>query len=128
MLPNFEILVTKNKFPNYLCPITSRKLERAFNENLIETYLKIVKYSPKNARKYLSLYLLRFEIEQHKGLIKATSAKLSPEQKLTKIYFSVEDYFKRRRFMEEAAKASISNPTNSCFERHRVFFMVEYGA
>jgi len=87
-------------------PLTSRKLERAFNENLIETHLKIVKYSPKNARKYLSLYLLRFEIEQIEVLIKATSAKLNPEQKLMKIYFTVEDFFKRRRVMEEAVKAS----------------------
>ncbi len=47
-------------------PLTSRKLERAFNENLIETYIKIIKNSPKKARKYLSLYLLRFEIETYK--------------------------------------------------------------
>ena len=88
-------------------PLTSRKLERAFNENLIETYIKILKYSPKNARKYLSSYLLRFEIEHIKMLMKAaSSARLSYEQKLSKIYFSVEDYFKRRTVMEEAAKAS----------------------
>ncbi len=90
-------------------PITSRKLERAFNENLIETYIKIIKYSPKSARKYLISYLLRFEIEQIKVLIKATSAKLSPEQKLEKIYFFLEDYLKRRTVMEEVAKASTPN-------------------
>jgi len=87
-------------------PLTTRKLERAFNENLIETYRKIIKYSPKKAGKYLSLYLLRFEIEHIKALIKATSAKLTPEQKTAKIYFSVEDYFKRRIVMEEAVKTS----------------------
>jgi V/A-type H+/Na+-transporting ATPase subunit C len=88
-------------------PLTTRKMERAFNENLIATYIKIIKYSPKNVRKYLSLYLLRFEIEHIKKLMKATHAKLSPEQKLMKIYFSVEDYFKKRVVIEEAAKASI---------------------
>ena len=87
-------------------PFTSRKLERAFNENLIDTYIKIIKYSPKKARKYLSLYLLRFEIEHVKALMKATSAKFTPEQKLAKIYFSVEDYFKKRTVIEEAVKAS----------------------
>jgi V/A-type H+-transporting ATPase subunit C len=87
-------------------PLTTRKLERAFNENLIDTYIKITKYSPKKAGKYLSLYLLRFEIEHIKALIKAANAKLTPEQKSAKIYFSVEDYFKRRMAMEEAVKAS----------------------
>jgi vacuolar-type H+-ATPase subunit C/Vma6 len=87
-------------------PLTSRKLERAFYENLIETYIKIIKYSPKKTREYLSLYLLRFEIEHIKALIKATSAKLTPEQKLAKIYFSVEDYLRRRVALEEAVKAS----------------------
>ena len=29
--------------------------------------------------------------------MKATSAKLTPEQKLAKIYFSVEDYLKKTR-------------------------------
>jgi len=87
-------------------PLTSRKLERAFNENLIDTYIKIIKYSPKKARKYLSLYILRFEIEYIKALLKATSAGLTSEQKLANIFFSVEDYFKRRATMEEAVKAS----------------------
>jgi V/A-type H+-transporting ATPase subunit C len=89
-----------------LSPLTTRKLERAFNGNLIDTYIKIIKYSPKKAREYLSLYLLRFEIEHIKALINATNAKITAEQKLEKIYFSVEDYFKRRMIFEEAAKAS----------------------
>jgi vacuolar-type H+-ATPase subunit C/Vma6 len=86
-------------------PLSSRKLERAFYENLIETYLKIVKNSPKKAKKYLELYLLRFEVENIKALIKATSAKLNLEQKIAKIYTSVEDYFKNRAIVEEARKA-----------------------
>ena len=32
-------------------PFTSRKLERAFNENLISTYMKIIKNSPKKCLK-----------------------------------------------------------------------------
>jgi vacuolar-type H+-ATPase subunit C/Vma6 len=87
-------------------PLTTRKLERAFNENLTEIYIKIIKNSPKEARKYLELSLLRFEIEHVKTIMKTTSAKLTPEQKLAKIYFSVENYFKKRAPMEEAVKAS----------------------
>jgi vacuolar-type H+-ATPase subunit C/Vma6 len=86
-------------------PLTSRKLERAFNENLIESYLKIVKNSPKIAKNYLDLFLLRFEVENIKALIKATSAKLSLEQKIAKVYVSVENYLENRAVMEEASKA-----------------------
>ncbi len=85
--------------------LTSRKLERAFYENLISTYVKIIKNSPKNASKYLRLYLLRFEVENIKALIKATNAKLSLDQKLGKIYLTSEDYLKNRSVIEETAKA-----------------------
>lgn len=97
-------------------PFTSRKLERAFYENLIEDYIKIIKNSPKKARKYLGLYLLRFETEHIKTIIKATSAKLTSEQKLAKIYFSVEDYFKERVAIEEAVKASSVNQVIHAFK------------
>jgi vacuolar-type H+-ATPase subunit C/Vma6 len=80
-------------------------LERAFTENLIETYIKIIKNSPKKAAAFLRLYLLRFEVENIKALIKAANANLSPEQKLGKIYFSPETYLKQHAVIEEAAKA-----------------------
>ena len=98
-------------------PLTSRKLERALNENLIETCVKIIKNSPKTAKEYLSLYLLRFEVENIKALVKAVKAKLSLEQKCGKIYFSAEEYFKYRALMEEAAKASTTKQVQSFFKR-----------
>ena len=86
-------------------PLTARKMEHAFKENFIETYIKIIKNSPKKTAAFLRLYLLRFEVENIKTLIKAANANLSAEQKLGKIYFSFESYFKRRAVIEEAAKA-----------------------
>ncbi|MGO8806941.1 MAG: V0D/AC39 family V-type ATPase subunit [Candidatus Bathyarchaeia archaeon] len=97
-------------------PPTSRKLERAFYENLIETYVKIIKNSPKKARNYLALYLLKFEIEHVKMLMKATSARLTPDQKIAKIYSSVEDYLKRNLVMDEATKASTVNQLIHAFK------------
>jgi V/A-type H+/Na+-transporting ATPase subunit C len=70
-------------------PITSRKLERAFNENLIESYEKLIKNSPKDVTGFIGLHPLRFEVENIKALVKGTNANLSPEQKLAKIYLSV---------------------------------------
>jgi len=87
-------------------PLTSRKLERAFNENLIESHVKIVKNSPVNSTNFLSVYILRFEVENLKTLIKSINAELSTEEKLDRIYFSAEDFLKRRVMLEEAAKAS----------------------
>jgi len=97
-------------------PITSRKLERAFKENLIETYIKMIRNSPKTATKFLRVYLLKFEVENIKSLIKAVNAELSSEQKLARVYFSAEDYLKKRGVLEEAAKASTMKQVVNAFK------------
>ncbi len=98
-------------------PVTGRKLEHAFNENLIETYLKIIKYSPPQAVRYLDLYLWRLEAENVKTLIRAANAKLPAEQRLARIYLSVEKYFDRVGLMEEAAKAPTVTQVVSVFKK-----------
>ncbi len=97
-------------------PLTSQKLERAFKENLIESYEKVIKISPAKARMFLDVYLLRFEIENIKALLKSTIANLSLEQKISKIYFSIEDYLKNRTSLEEAAKFSTIREVVSAFK------------
>jgi vacuolar-type H+-ATPase subunit C/Vma6 len=87
-------------------PLTSRKLERALNEDLIESYVKMIKNSPSKAADFLSVYVLRFEVENLKTLIKATNAKLGTEEKKSRIYFSAEDFLRRRVMFEDLAKAS----------------------
>lgn len=86
--------------------ITARKLERAYYENLIETYLKIIKYAPETANRYLNIYLERLEAENIKTLVRTASAGLSTEQRLAKVYLSVEKHFDHIALMEEAAKAT----------------------
>jgi V/A-type H+-transporting ATPase subunit C len=87
-------------------PLTGRKLELCFKENLIETYLRIIKYSPPRAVRYLDLYLWRLEAENVKTLIRAANAKLPFEQRLSRISLSVEKYLGRMTLMEYAAKAA----------------------
>ncbi|MCW3984238.1 MAG: V-type ATPase subunit [Candidatus Bathyarchaeota archaeon] len=87
-------------------PLSGRNLERAFRENLIETYLKITKYAPEQANRYLNVYLSRFESENVKTLIRAAHAKLPSEQRLARLYLQVERYFDNFEVVEEAAKAS----------------------
>lgn len=86
-------------------PLTSRKLERAFNENLIESHVKMIKNSPTKAAGFLSVHVLLFEVENLKTLIKAINGELGTEEKLSRLYFSAEDFLKRRLMLEEAAKA-----------------------
>lgn len=110
---NFQDFVAQLKETTYQTqiaklslPLTSRKLERAFKENLIESYAKIIRISPKKAKKYLSVQFLRFELENIKTLLKVTIANLSFEQKMSRMYLSIEDYSKNRAVLEEAAKFS----------------------
>lgn len=98
-------------------PITSRKLEHAFKENLIVTFEKIINFSPKKVKEYLNVYLLRFEIENIKTLIKSAISNLSYEQKTSRIYFSIEDYFRNRVVIEEAAKYSTIREVVNAFKK-----------
>ena len=109
-------------------PLTSRKLERAFNENLIAVIAKIIKNSPKHAEKYLQMYLYKFEIENVKTLIKATNASLATEQKMAKLYLSAEDYLKNRPIIEEAAKAQTIKQIVNLLKRTEYGLALKHGA
>lgn len=86
-------------------PLTSRKLERAYRENLIDSHVKLIRNSPGKAANFLSVYVLRFEVENIKILIKSINGELSAEEKRTRIYLSAEDFLKRRGMLEDASKA-----------------------
>jgi vacuolar-type H+-ATPase subunit C/Vma6 len=95
----------QEKLAKTTLPYNGRNLERVFQETLIDTYIKTVKNSPPRVLAYLNMYLQRFEAENIKALVKATNAELETDQKLSQIYLSAEDYFKRRTVFEEAVKA-----------------------
>jgi V/A-type H+/Na+-transporting ATPase subunit C len=96
----------QDKIAKIPSPLNSRKLERAFHESLLETEIKILKKTPRTSAKYLLLFIEKFEVENLKTLIKSTTAKLTPDQRAEKIYFSAQNYLKNRGALEEAAKAS----------------------
>jgi len=108
-------------------PLTSRKLERAFHENLIETILKVIKNSPKHASKYLLMYLYRFEVENVKTLIKAINAQLSAERKIAMLYLTAEDYLKNRAVIEEAAKAQTIKQAVNVLKRTKYALALSMG-
>jgi len=108
-------------------PITGRHLERAFYENLIETYLKIIKYSPERVVSYLNLYLSRFESENVKTLIRVANAKLPYEQRLSRLCLLVEKYFKKISIIEDAAKAPTISQVILAFKNTEYFSALSMG-
>jgi vacuolar-type H+-ATPase subunit C/Vma6 len=108
-------------------PFTPKKLERAFNENLINTYLMLIKNLPKNVKPFFELYLERFQIEHIKMLLKTTLVKLSSEEKLSKIYLPVEDYFHNRAIIEEAVKTSTISSVVQVFKKTQYYTSLSEG-
>lgn len=98
-------------------PLTVQKLERSFNENLLKTYLNLLNNLPKSVKPFIELYLKRFEIEHIKILIKATMAKMTSKEKISKIYLPVETYFNNNAVIEEAVKASTITSVIQAFQK-----------
>jgi vacuolar-type H+-ATPase subunit C/Vma6 len=107
-------------------PLSSRKLERAFNENLIGVYIKIIKNSHRIGD-FLQHYLIKVEIENIKTLIKSTNAKLSSEKKQAKIYISPETYLNHRTIMEDASKALSIKQIVSALKKTEYFSTLKMG-
>jgi vacuolar-type H+-ATPase subunit C/Vma6 len=108
-------------------PFPVRKLEKAFQENLIETYIRIIKNSPASASTYLITLLLRLETENIKALIKAVSADLNAEEKEARVYLAVENFLKHRPTFEEALKAADLKQLLAAFAKTEYASAFNYG-
>ena len=102
---SFATQVIKPKSLKCLYRLQVVNWKEPLTKTSIESTEKIIKNSPKQAKNFLNLSILWLEVENIKTLIKAASAELSPEQRLAKVYFYVEDYLKNRAIFEDAAKA-----------------------
>lgn len=86
-------------------PYSARKFERVFGEKFIETCCRIVQNSPKVTHEFLKTYLLRFEIQNLKAILRAVSLGLSFEEIENRIYMQVEDFLQRRDVITQAVRA-----------------------
>jgi len=86
-------------------PYSARKFERALREKLIETICKIMLNSPEIVHDFLEVYLLKFEIENLKTILRAASIGLSFEEIRDRVYLQVEDFLKRREIFTKAMMA-----------------------
>lgn len=87
-------------------PYSSTKFEKAFHENFIRVNYKILENSPKEVSQFLEIFLLRFENNNIKTILRGVKVKLSYEEILNRIYLDIEDYFKRHDIFEKASEAT----------------------
>jgi len=86
-------------------PYSTDNLERAFRESFIEVCIKMVKNSPISVSAFLRTYLLKFEHENIKTILRAISIGLPFDDIKNKLYMSVEKFLKREEVMLKAAMA-----------------------
>ena len=108
-------------------PLNSRRLERVFQESLIDAYMKIIKNSPISLAAYLKMHLDRIELETLKALVKGVYAQLSFEEKLAEIYLNMESFLKNRGLFEEAAKATDLKQLVNTFKETEYFPRLNLG-
>jgi V/A-type H+-transporting ATPase subunit C len=86
-------------------PYTPNDFERAFRENFIEVCIKIVHNSPDVVSAFLKTYLLKFEQENIKTILRAVSIGLPHDEIINKLYLPVEKFLKRQELILKAAMA-----------------------
>jgi V/A-type H+-transporting ATPase subunit C len=93
------------KLAKVTLPYTSRTFERVFRESLIDVVIKIVRSSPERVSEFLKTYLLKFEQENLKTILRAVSVGLPYDEITSKMYLSVENFLKRQELILKAAMA-----------------------
>lgn len=93
------------KLAQMTTPYTTNDFERAFRENFIEVCIKIVQNSPDFVSGFLKTYLLKFEQENIKTVLRAVSVGLPPGEIRSKLYLPVETFLKRHELILKAVMA-----------------------
>ena len=86
-------------------PISARKMQRVFEEELIRVCSKMVRFSPREIRFFLKDYISYFEIENLKTLLKMKHNGLPANVIVTRLHLSVEEIFGMKEKFVQAAKA-----------------------
>ncbi len=108
--------VYKEEIAKIAPPYTSGKMESAIENQLIETYVKIIKHSPKKTAKFLGIFIKRIELENLKILVKTVNTELSYAEKLSRLYLKAENFLKRNALFEEAAKSTDLRQLSASFK------------
>jgi V/A-type H+-transporting ATPase subunit C len=84
-------------------PYTTNDFEKAFRENFIEVCIKIAQNAPNVVSAFLKTYLLKFELENIKTVLRAVSIGLPQDEIRNKLHLPVETFLKRKEVILKAA-------------------------
>jgi vacuolar-type H+-ATPase subunit C/Vma6 len=93
------------KLAKVALPYTSKSIEKIFRENLIGVNIKMLRSSPETVSPFIRAYLLRFEHENIKTILRAASVGLPHDEIKQKIYMPAEVYLRRQDIILKAAMA-----------------------
>ncbi|MEJ2272251.1 MAG: V-type ATPase subunit, partial [Candidatus Bathyarchaeota archaeon] len=88
-----------------MSPYSTNDFERVFRENFIKTCIKIVKNSPDVVSEFLRIYLLKFENENIKTILRAVSIGLPFDEIKKRLYLDLETFLERKEIILKAAMA-----------------------
>jgi vacuolar-type H+-ATPase subunit C/Vma6 len=105
LITELRTTIYGEKLSKLTTPYSTDDLERAFRETFIEVCIKMVKNSPLTVSAFLKTYLLKFEHENIKTILRAISVGLPYDDIKNKLYMSVEKSLKREEVFLKAAMA-----------------------
>jgi vacuolar-type H+-ATPase subunit C/Vma6 len=105
LISELRSTIYAEKLSKLTSPYSTNGLERAFRESFIEVCIKMVKNSPETVSAFLRTYLLKFEHENIKTILRAISIGLQYDDIKSKLYLSVEKFLKREEIILKAAMA-----------------------
>ncbi len=97
LITELRTTIYAEKLSKLTTPYSTDDLERAFRETFIEVCIKMVKNSPLTVSAFLKIYLLKFEHENIKTILRAISIGLPYDDIKNKLYMSVENFSKEKK-------------------------------
>ena len=84
---------------------TLYNIEYNLKEILISLFKKLLRHAPRNYQAFFRTYLLKYEMENIKKMLRGVNGNLTSEEILDSLHISVEDIFNRRKILEESLDA-----------------------
>ncbi len=97
--PNFPELLQKDQYRSL------GEIHRLFQSNLSSCFFKIIRNSPEQDHDFLEIFLMKFEIQNIKTILRAKVLNLKSEQIKDDINFLVEEFLGRDELFKQALNA-----------------------
>jgi vacuolar-type H+-ATPase subunit C/Vma6 len=119
--------------------LSSSLLEDALLQNFVKTCERLLKFSPKDIRLLLSTFLMKFEVDCVKGLLRAKQAELTVEEALKyimpvgkldearcrKILETTEDIADVVESLQDMEYGSVLDEAFAVYKEEKIFYLLE---